>query len=322
MKKLQFIIPPILLIVLAIIIFGVVKMRSQSAEPMPSSTATSTTKEAVKMPAPEEKKITENSAMAANNKTSSSTEDSMTDAKLAGSRVDLQSINKLNPGKLTLAFKLYGENTKELQAQDLKMVNEKPMHLILVRDDQTVYQHLYPEYVNGRWTVATQIDQPGNYNLYVDIVPVVEKAVVLRLPIVIGEPTMKKKYPKATPEFTKMVGGVTARADLKSPIKAGEKMVFGIRLTQAGKPVGQLNSAMGVFGEALVLMHAEPEHYEMLNVLTKEKPADGTVKFEAEFPVDGMYTIYATFDIGGHSTTFPITVEVGQAKTGAKDATM
>lgn len=312
MKKLQFIIPPVIVIVLAVAAFSFMKMQGDGTDTMSENKAANNMEQTEKMPAEADKKATEGDKMGAGDGTASSSKDSMAGAKLAGSRIDLQSINKLNPGAVTLAFKLYGKDTKELEPKDLKNVNDKPVHLFVSRDDLTVFEHLYPEYINDRWTVTTQIAQAGNYNLYVDVAPVAEGAVVLRLPVVIGEATMKKNYPKGSPEFAEMSGEYTAQADLKTPIKAGVKTEFGIKLTQEGKSVSEIGAYAGGFGQALVLMHTEPEHYDILRSLTTTQPMDGTVRFEVDFPVNGMYTIFAQFNINGQVKTFPITVEVGE----------
>src|SRR3989344_5237534 len=314
MKKIKFIPPLLVMLALTLVVAGCGK-KTESANlgnttPVASGTAP-TEKMREKNAKTDEKKDPSKSGMHQG-----------TEAKLAGTRIDLQNSNSLKPGKVTLAFKLFGLDAHEFSPTDLKINDGKPMHLILVRDDLAGYQHLYPDYTNELWAITAQIPQAGNYYVYVGIEPTEEKPIVLRVPVVIGEPTGNKKYPVSSPNFSEMVGDVTAQLDLASPIKAGEITKFNVKLTRNNNPVAQLGSHLGTFGHAVVLMHTEPSHFEYIDTLTQEKPTNGVVKFAANFSVDGMYTIFAQFNIDGQTKTFPITVEVGKSTGGSKDGEM
>ena len=307
MKKIIY--PVLAVIILAITIAGYKIIKSQGDMAEKGGLATSSASNKM---TEQDKKMDENK------NTGEGVKHEGAEAKLAGSRIDLQSINKFKPGEVTLAFKLYGLDTHEFVPKDLKTNNERLMHLFLVRDDLTEYQHLHPDYVNERWTITAQVRQAGDYNLYVNIEPIEEKATVLRLPVVIGEPTAKKNYPKSSRDFSEMLGDLTAKLDLTSPIKAGTTK-FSLKLTQNNNPVSELDSYLGAFSQAVIFEHTEPGHFEYTNTLTQEKPTDGVVKFEANFSEDGMYTIFAQFNLGGQTKIFPITVKVGENQTGDEE---
>lgn len=233
-------------------------------------------------------------------------------AKLAGSRIDLQNANSLKPGDVTLSFKLYGIDTHSFGPSDLKVNFEKPIHLLLVRDDLTGYQHLHPEFVNGLWTVSTQILEPGSYNAYVDFEPTEEKPTVLRLPIIIGSATEKKKYPAVSTDLSETVGELKATLNLNEPIKVDKKVNLTFNITQNNVAVTTLEPYLGAFGHVVVLSHPDASHFEHAHAASTSAPVDGNISFEAEFPANGMYTIFAQFKIGGEIKTFPITVKVGE----------
>ena len=148
-------------------------------------------------------------------------------AKLAGTRIEVQNINNLKPGEITLAFKLYGLDAHEFGPSDLKVTHEKEMHLMLVRDDMQYYQHLHPEFAQGKWTIKTQVPQQGNYEMYVDVDPKEEEPTVLRVPVTIGGATEEKMFPAVSKDLTAIADGITASLDKSELEKDREiKLIF------------------------------------------------------------------------------------------------
>mgnify|MGYP001570253370 CR=1 FL=1 len=304
MKKIKFIPPVLVILALAFIVTGCGKLQNENssvknnnADSMPSGQNDKTQKQEGIKEAGDQKRY---------------------EVKLAGTRIDLQNINSLMPGNVTLAFKLFGLDAKEFVPKDLKITNEKPLHLLVVRDDLTGYQHLHPDYVDERWTVATEIPQSGKYYLYVDIEPVNENPTVLRLPVVIGEPTQKKKFPSISKNFSETLGDLKVMLDVATPIKAKELTKLNFKLTQNNNPVTKIEPYLGSFGHVVALSHTNPDYFEHAHPATQAKPMDGSVKFKAEFPVNGMYTIFAQFNINGQVKTFPITIEVASGNEAQK----
>lgn len=232
-------------------------------------------------------------------------------SKLAGSRVDLQNSNSLKPGEVTLAFKLFGLDAHEFASGDLNIAHEKLMHLILVRDDATNFQHLHPEYVNGRWTVQTTVTEQGQYNMYVDIAPKEEQASILRVPVIIGSKAGQSVFPSITSNRTTLQDGISVSLNTNAfKTQEHSKLVF--TLTQNGKAVSGIDPYLGAFGHVVVLRHGDADDYLHAHPVTETKPVDGKIEFESEFPAKGTYTIFAQFNIGGKVRTFPITLTVNE----------
>lgn len=245
-------------------------------------------------------------------------------AKLAGTRIDLQNANGLKPGEVTLAFKLYGADAHEFGPADLKVAHEKLMHLILLRDDVTGFQHVHPEYKDDRWTVKTTIANQGLYQMYIDIEPTEESPVTLRVPLTIGGSTQQPQFPIVSTNMSATVSGIQATLQLASPLKTKEHTNLTFALTQNGKPVSQIDPYLGAFGHVVVLRHSDADDYLHGHPITETKPTDGKVVFESEFPIKGTYTIFAQFSINGQVKTFPITVSVdseGQASADHESTT-
>lgn len=239
-------------------------------------------------------------------------------AKRAGTRIDLDNVNNLKPGSITLSFKLYGIDAHEFGPNDLKVVHEKPIHLILLRDDVTGFQHIHPEYTDGRWIVETTIADEGLYQMYVDIEPKEEKPTVLRVPLTIGGITQQPQFPRVSANMSAITSGIQATLQLASPLKTKENTNLTFSLTQNGKPVTHIDPYLGAFGHVVIFHHGYPDGFIHGHPITEVEPTEGSVVFESEFPMKGTYTIFAQFSIDGQVRIFPITILVdseGQAST-------
>ncbi len=233
-------------------------------------------------------------------------------AKLAGSRIDLENKNSLQPGEVTLRFKLYGLDGHEFGEKDLKIAHEKKMHFLMVRDDMTGFQHLHPEYTDNKWSVKTTIPEAGMYQLYVDIEPNEEKPVVLRVPVTIGGPTAIAKTLTPNAELTAADAGYSVKLSTNGTLKTNEHTSLTFAVTKNGKSVASIDPYLGAYGHVVLLRHTDSDDFFHVHPLTETKPTDGVVKFEAQFPIKGRYTLYAQFNIEGTVRTFPITVDVNE----------
>ncbi len=243
-------------------------------------------------------------------------------AKLAGSRVDVKGKNALKPGAVELSFKLYGEDGHPFGSDDLKVEHEKKMHLLLVRDDMTRFQHLHPEFTNGSWIVKATVPDQGVYQMYVDIAPFEEKASVLRVPLTIGGETQNAKAPEPSTDWSAQDGSYTAKLMIDQPLKTEETKQWTFAVTQNGQPVTNLKPYLGAFGHVVELRHGDEDDFFHVHPITENQPKDGKVVFEGTFPAKGRYTLYAQFNINGDIKTFPITVDVndeGQAAPAAAE---
>ena len=78
---------------------------------------------------------------------------------------------------------------------DFQRVHTEPVHLYVLRDDLSGYQHLHPEVVDGAWTAPVTIHDGGAYRVYAEFVPFGRptgaEPTVLGVPFVIaGDTTM------------------------------------------------------------------------------------------------------------------------------------
>jgi hypothetical protein len=219
---------------------------------------------------------------------------------LANNRVALDNKEGLKTGHVRLAFKLFGRNGDELETKDLKITHDKRMHLFLVRDDMTQFQHLHPEYTDGTWVAESTIPEQGDYQMYVDIAPEKEAASVLRIPLRISGAIPLKNFPAPSGDLSALNQEVKTTLSVHGTLKTGEAKQLTFFLTKNGQPVNNIDPYLGAFGH--VVLHVHP--------LTETTPTDGKVIFETTFMTNGRYTLYAQFNVEGSVKTFPITIDV------------
>ena len=244
---------------------------------------------------------------------------------LAGSRVVMDNINNLTSGNVTFSFKLYDIDGKELTDQGLAVAHEKKMHFIFVRDDMTGYQHIHPEYIDGKWKVSADIKEAGDYNLYIDIAPIKENPVVLHLPFRIDSATKVKNFPVANIGMSISSGVYTATLTTDKPLTTNQEIKLSIAITKSGIPFSHIMPYLGALSHLVILNHDNPEDYVHAHPLTETTPADGVIQFHTTFQTKGTYTLFGQFNLDGKVITLPITVNVlkdGTAATSGGDSMM
>ncbi len=228
---------------------------------------------------------------------------------LAGERILLDKIHSFTPGNITFSFILYGLDGDTLDKDDLAIVHEKRVHLLLVRDDLTGFQHLHPEYTHDRWTVTTVVRERGDYHLYVDIDPTRENPAVLRVPIRIGGATPTKIFPKPH-DFSVTDDDYRAVLSMKNVPRVSEDTRLVYLLTKNGAAFATVDPYLGAYGHVILLGHNDPDDFFHVHAIAEKKPDNGRVEFIANFPKTGRYTLYAQFQLDGKVRTFPITLDV------------
>ncbi len=232
----------------------------------------------------------------------------------AGNRIELENAASLRPGAVTLAFKVRGADGSDLGPDDLKIAHDKRLHLLVVRDDMTQFQHLHPEYTNGKWTVTSTFSEQGDYQMYVDIAPEKENPIVLRMPIRLGGVTLVKTFPTTNTDLSASDQGVSALLSTDGAFRTGIAKQLTFSLTKNGQPVADIDPYLGAFGHVVLLRHNEPSDFLHVHPLTENKPTDGKVVFETTFVKKGRYTLYAQFNVDGSVKTFPITIDVADGE--------
>ncbi len=190
--------------------------------------------------------------------------------------------------------------------QGLEPENGKLLHLIVVRDDLTAYQHLHPtRHADGTWSVELRTPRAGAYRAIADFVVDGRKYVVgttLRVP----GPAQDRPLP--APGRHAEVDGYDVELQRPAELTAGEEAQLTFRITRDGRPVTGLEPYLGAYGH-LVALHAPDLAYSHVHPAGEDRGA-GAITFDTELHERGTYRLFLQFQTRGrvHTVAFTQTV--------------
>jgi uncharacterized protein YfkK (UPF0435 family) len=222
------------------------------------------------------------------------------------------------------------KNEKDETIKDLKIVHEKPMHLLVVSADLSEFYHLHPEpQTDGSFKTPFAFANDGKYKLYADLTTNDGKQTVSSFDLnVKGEPAETEKLTVDT-KFEQMIGGIRVEMKPDGEFIAGKEMLLNFYVTDilTKKPSTDLQNYLGEKAHFVVIsqdlqefVHAHPisndsgEH----NHGDMKMPGknDATVSAHIVFPKAGIYKLWAQFQRNGRVIDVPFVVNVAEtAKT-------
>ncbi|MDZ4704114.1 MAG: heavy metal-binding domain-containing protein [Saprospiraceae bacterium] len=231
------------------------------------------------------------------------------------------------PGMLSFTPKIKGNESAPVP---LDLVHEKKMHLILVSDDLSWFDHIHPEYqasgayeikvlskgesfTNGRGHNETRFDAGGKYWAFADYKPINALNQVNKMELnVAGTPAKTVAY--AQPKMTTTVDGYKLTMEAghgSSGFKTGSQQHIPVTITQGGKAVDPATFENYLGEKAhLVLVEVNSKAF----VHTHPSVEDGKLDIHTTFSESGTYRGWLQFQTAGkvHTADFVLTVTVGK----------
>ncbi len=224
-------------------------------------------------------------------------------ARPAGTRIVIKN-QLLAPGTQKLSFEFYGKDGHSFGENDIKIAHEKKIHLIIVSDDFSSYQHVHPSYADGVWETDVEFKNNTAYQAYFDSDPIEEGPQVLRVPLRVGTPVPTDKISQEKNEVS--VSNVTASLVTKLPVMSGNALAFS--LTRKGSSL-VAESYLGARGHVVAISHSNPDNFVHVHPVTHEG-ANTDIDFSLDVPISGTYTLFAQFKTDGVVRMFPFTLAV------------
>lgn len=231
-------------------------------------------------------------------------------ARAAGTRIVIRN-PLLSPGSQALSFEFYGKDGHPFGNDDIEITHEKKIHLIIVNEDFSSYQHVHPSYADGVWSADIELANDTSYQAYFDSDPAEEGPQVLRVPFRVGVPAPASKVSQRKNAVT--VAGITATLIARTPIMSGDTLAFS--LARAGRPLGA-EPYLGAKGHVIAISHTDPDNFVHAHPITHDG-ADADVDFGVDVPVSGTYTLFAQFKTEGIVRTFPFTLVIARGENAA-----
>ena len=211
---------------------------------------------------------------------------------------------------VTLAFQV--RDPAGFAARDLEVVHEKLLHLIVVSQDLSRFDHVHPEPgPDGRFTLRHTFPAPGRYVLFHDFTPrssglqvvpvelVVEGDEGPRVPLVVDD-----RRPKRAGGFD-----VTLAHD---PLGPGTECRMTFTLARGGKPVTDLEPFLGAAGHLVMISEDRGSYVHSHPLAASSGPG---VEFRVRFDRTGTYRAWGQFQHRGRVITVPFTVEVSDQRS-------
>jgi len=230
------------------------------------------------------------------------------------------------PAMLSFTPKIKGNESAPVP---LDLVHEKKMHLILVSDDLSWFDHIHPEYqasgaydikvlgkgqnyTTGRGHDETRFDAGGKYWAFADFKPLGALNQVNKTELnVAGSPAKTVAYTQ--PKMTSTVDGYTLTMEAghgATGFTTGSLQHIPVTIKQGGKVVDPATFE-NYLGEKAHLVMVEVASKEFIH--THPSSEGGKLDVHTTFAKPGMYRGWLQFQTGGkvHTADFVLKVEEG-----------
>lgn len=190
--------------------------------------------------------------------------------------------------------------------RDFERVHEYPLHLFVVSEDFTDFQHIHPVMdARGEWTVPWRAPARGRYWVYGDFLPAGGAPQMLQRMIAVDASA------RADNQTSKPVLNATLTTSTPT-VRTGDETRITIALTDAntGAPADDLQSYLGAWGHLFVLHEGRDEALHAHPDSAGTTPGGPTVAFDVMFPRPGTYRLWMQVQRRGAIVTLPFVVRV------------
>jgi hypothetical protein len=174
----------------------------------------------------------------------------------------------------------------------LEIEHEKKIHLIIVSEDLSYFNHIHPEMNDVGYTVSTSFPHPGTYTLFADYKPEGAEKVVDKLHVIVEGAAPKPKV-YLNEKLTGSSGKYSFTIDpVQETLVAGiTTHIYGI-VKKDGKQtnVNSLEDYLGAKAH-IVIVSATDKEYIHVHPMVKEKK----LGIHAHFTKPGMYRGWVQF---------------------------
>ncbi|MCR8656451.1 hypothetical protein [Paenibacillus endoradicis] len=193
---------------------------------------------------------------------------------------------------------------------NFELNHEKLLHLIMVNEDLSYFNHIHPEFVgDGKFTINTTFPVGGEYKLFADFIPSGGSSTTLSERIQVEG---KEKIPVAITADKKLVTEVDGKEITLSlsGTKPNEEVTLTFNIVDANSKHGidNLEQYLGAVGH-VVILSADAEQYIHVHPLD-EKSTGPIAEFATSFPTSGTYKLWGQFQQDGEVFTVPFVVDV------------
>ncbi len=208
-------------------------------------------------------------------------------------------------------------NTKGKVVTNFITAHEKLLHLIVVRKDLGLFQHLHPTFnkQTGEFTRAdATFKSDGEYRIFADFTPEGEGNTVIHEDMPVGDelayPAMERLMPKAKYEAEGYTVTLTTNP---TEVRSGEMTTLSFEVKQGGRLITDLEPYLGAMAHAVIIRNGTLEYVHTHGIGSHQT---GTITLGTTFPFGGDYKIFLEINQKGIVRTFDFVVPAIQGVAG------
>jgi hypothetical protein len=195
----------------------------------------------------------------------------------------------------------------------LDIEHEKKIHLIIVNDDLSWFDHIHPEEESdGSYRVTETFPAPGRYTLFADYKPTGGDHTVDRLDVnVEGPPTSAKRYDKDRLTSDAGDGFTAVLIPEGGPLVTGQSVHLEGKISRNGKEL-DVNTLEDYLGAKAHMVVVSLDDKEYLHVHPGVEGSN--FDLHTTFDKPGIYRGWLQFQSGGKIYTSDFVFNVGKSK--------
>lgn len=193
---------------------------------------------------------------------------------------------------------------------DFDMNHEKLLHLIMVNQDLSYFNHIHPQFIgDGKFTINTTFPVGGEYKLFADFIPTGGSSTTISERIHVDGKEPLQVTISADKKLVTDVNDKEIELSLSST-KPNEDVTLTYNIVDAKtkKGIDNLEPYLGAVGHVVILT-ADAEQYLHVHPLD-EKSSGPVAEFATSFPTSGTYKLWGQFQQDGEVFTVPFVVDV------------
>jgi len=216
------------------------------------------------------------------------------------------------PGEPTgFSFLITDERGRPVR-DEFEPEHERELHLIVVRRDTAIYQHVHPrKEADGTWSVELTLPESGVYRAYADFT-IDGSGHTLATDLFVRGDFQPEPLPEPTTNDSDAGYDVELRVD-GAMAKRERELTFAV--SRAGQPAQNLEDYLGAKGHLVALRDGDLAYLHVHPTAGHDDQAEGhdhenEVSFAARFPSAGRYRLFLQFKTEGEIRTVAYTMEV------------
>lgn len=190
-------------------------------------------------------------------------------------------------------------------------INGELMHLFVVSEDFTQYEHLHPQYQGeATFTASFTPATATNYYLYAEFYPTGDTEAIAASFIRTTPSTVTRGQTLPAPAYTFEDDDYHVNLLPATPFPTGSpvELSFQIIDRQTGQPVTDVEPYMAAYGHA-AMIHEAKQPFLHIHPSSADAPKDGTLTFQSTIETPGKYKIFLQFKHKGEVHTASFIVE-------------